>query len=67
MAKKKNIKDLTLDELSKKLTELNDSMLNYRFQKTLQQLEDPKKISLNKKDIARVKTFIKQFELGLKK
>tara|TARA_S200000501_G_scaffold272529_1_gene256308 strand:- start:265 stop:468 length:204 start_codon:yes stop_codon:yes gene_type:complete len=67
MAKNKNIKDLSLDELNKKLIELNDSMLNYRFQKTLQQLEDPKKISLNKKDIARVKTFIKQFELGLKK
>tara|TARA_B100000953_G_scaffold271894_1_gene243000 strand:+ start:68 stop:271 length:204 start_codon:yes stop_codon:yes gene_type:complete len=67
MAKKKNIKDLTLVELNKKLTELNDSILNYRFQKTLQQLEDPKQISQNKKDIARVKTFIRQFELGLRK
>jgi large subunit ribosomal protein L29 len=67
MAKKKNLKDLSLDELNKKLIELNDSMLNYRFQKTLQQLEDPKQINQNRKDIARVKTFIKQFELGLKK
>jgi large subunit ribosomal protein L29 len=67
MAKKKNIKDLTLVELNKKLTELNDSMLNYRFQKTLQQLDDPKQISQNKKDVARVKTFIRQFELGLRK
>ena len=67
MAKKKNLKDLSLDELNKKLIELNDSMLNYRFQKTLQQLEDPKQINHNRKDIARVKTFIKQFELGLKK
>ena len=67
MAKKKDIKDLTLVELNKKLIELNDSMMNYRFQKTLQQLEDPKQISLNKKDIARVKTFIRQFELGLRK
>lgn len=67
MAKKKNIKDLTLDELNKKLIELNDSMLNFRFQKTLQQLEDPKKISQNRKDIARVKTFIRQFELELRK
>jgi|TARA_X000000368_G_scaffold338720_1_gene276743 large subunit ribosomal protein L29 len=67
MAKKKDIKDLTLEELNKKLIELNDSMLNYRFQKTLQQLEDPKQISENKKDIARVKTFIRQFELGLRK
>ena len=67
MAKKKDIKDLTLVELNKKLIELNDSMMNYRFQKTLQQLEDPKQISQNKKDIARVKTFIRQYELGLKK
>tara|TARA_A100001388_G_C28762680_1_gene498734 strand:- start:629 stop:832 length:204 start_codon:yes stop_codon:yes gene_type:complete len=67
MAKKKNLKDLSLDELNKKLIELNDSMLNFRFQKTLQQLEDPKQINQNRKDIARVKTFIKQFELGLKK
>ena len=67
MAKKKSLKDLSLDELNKKLIELNDSMLNFRFQKTLQQLEDPKQINHNRKDIARVKTFIKQFELGLKK
>ena len=67
MAKKKNLKELSLDELNKKLIELNDSMLNFRFQKTLQQLEDPKQINQNRKDIARVKTFIKQFELGLKK
>ena len=67
MAKKKDIKDLTLEELNKKLIELNDSMLNYRFQKTLQQLEDPKQINQNKKDIARVKTFIRQFELELRK
>ena len=67
MAKKKTLKDLSLDELNKKLIELNDSMLNFRFQKTLQQLEDPKQINQNRKDIARVKTFIKQFELGLKK
>ena len=67
MAKKKSLKDLSLDELNKKLIELNDSMLNFRFQKTLQQLEDPKQINQNRRDIARVKTFIKQFELGLKK
>ena len=67
MAKKKSLKALSLDELNKKLIELNDSMLNFRFQKTLQQLEDPKQINQNRKDIARVKTFIKQFELGLKK
>ena len=67
MAKKKNINEMSIDELKKELINLNDAMLNFRFQKSLQQLEDPQTISLNRKSIARVKTFIRQFELGLKK
>ena len=67
MAKKKNINAMTVDELKKELIELEESMLNLRFQKSLQQLEDPLQIKSNKKNIARVKTFIRQYELGLKK
>jgi len=67
MAKKKNIRDMSIEELEKELNDLNDSMLNFRFQKSLQQLEDQQIISQNRKNIARVKTFIRQFELGLKK
>jgi len=67
MAKKKNINAMTIDELKKELNDLEESMLNLRFQKSLQQLEDPLQINSNKKNIARVKTFIRQYELGLKK
>tara|TARA_B100000676_G_C17913985_1_gene751603 strand:- start:348 stop:551 length:204 start_codon:yes stop_codon:yes gene_type:complete len=67
MAKKKNINQMSMDELKKELNDLNDSMMNFRFQKSLQQLEHPQKISQNRKNIARIKTFIRQFELGLKK
>ena len=58
---------MSVDELKKELNDLNDSMMNFRFQKSLQQLEHPQKISQNRKNIARIKTFIRQFELGLKK
>lgn len=57
---------MTVDELKKELNEIKDSMLNLRFQKSLQQLEDPKKISYNRKNIARIKTFIRQYEIGIK-
>ena len=67
MAKKKNINVMSLDELKKELNDLEESMLNLRFQKSLQQLEDPLQLKSNKKNVARVKTFIKQYELGLKK
>ena len=58
---------MSLDELKKELSTLGDAMLNLRFQKSLQQLEDPILISNNKKNIARIKTYIRQHELGLKK
>ena len=67
MAKKKNINDMGVDELKVKLNDLSESLFNFKFQKALQQLEHPQKLKHIKKDIARVKTFIKEFELGIKK
>ena len=58
---------MSLKELKKELNEVGEAILNFRFQKSLQQLEDQQIISQNRKNIARVKTFIRQFELGLKK
>ena len=66
MAKKNDIKNMSVKELNVKLIDLNDSLFNFRFQKSLQQLEHPQKLKHIKKDIARVKTFIKEYELGIK-
>ena len=66
MAKKKNIKDMSADELKSNLKELMDSLFNFKFQKALQQLEHPLKIRHIKRDIARVKTYLREYELGKK-
>ena len=62
MAKKKNIKEMSLDDLKSTLSDYNDAIFNLRFQKTLQQLEYPQQIRHMRKDIARVKTLIRQLE-----
>ena len=67
MAKKKNIGEMGLEELNIKLKDLKDSLFNFNFQKALQQLEHPQQLRHVKKNIARVKTFIKEYELGIKK
>ena len=67
MAKKKNIIDMNVDELNVELKNLNVSLLNFRFQKALQQLEHPQKIKHVKKGIAQVKTAIRELELGIRK
>ena len=63
MAKKKNIKDMSLEELNAKLVECKESLFNFRFQKSLQQLEHPKVIRETRREIARVMTFIRKHEL----
>ena len=66
MAKEKKISEMDVEELQAKLIEYRDSLFNFRFQKSLQQLEHPKIISKTKKQIARVKTFIRQNEMKVK-
>ena len=54
--KANEIKDMTVDELNSKLAELKQELFN------LNQLENPKRLQAVKKDIARVKTFIRKQE-----
>ena len=50
-------------ELDAKLLELKDELFKLRFQQAINQLENPMRISAVKKDIARVKTVIRDIEL----
>lgn len=57
------IREMTADELTNKLTELKSELFNLRFQLAINQLDNPMRISAVKKDIARVKTIIRENEL----
>lgn len=65
MAKKKKYSEMTIQELNVELMEVKSSLFNFRFQKSMQQLEHPQKITHTKKEIARIKTFIRKLELGI--
>ena len=57
---------MTVSELETKLQDDYESLQNFRFQKALQQLENPVQIKHVKKDIAQVKTLLKEYELGIR-
>ena len=63
MAKEKPINEMNIDELKAKLVESQQSLFNFRFQKSLQQLEHPQKIRFARRELARIKTFIRQREI----
>lgn len=60
--KANEIKEMTLVELNNKLTDLRKELFNLRFQHAVNQLDNPMRIKAVKKDIARVKTFIREQE-----
>ena len=60
--KANEIKDMTAEELNTKLAELKEEQFNLRFQHAVNQLENPKRLQAVRKDIARVKTFIRKHE-----
>jgi len=48
------LRDLTLDELRRKESDLNAELFNLRFQLATNQLENPMRLPSTKKDLARV-------------
>ena len=59
----KEIRQSTLPELNEQLTKLKEELFNLRFQLAINQLDNPMRIAAVKKDIARVKTIIRENEL----
>ena len=59
----KEIRELSLSELNNKLADLKDQLFKLRFQLAINQLENPMSIVAVKKDIARVKTIIREIEI----
>ncbi|HBV96158.1 MAG: 50S ribosomal protein L29 [Peptococcaceae bacterium BICA1-7] len=62
--KVKEIKEMSADELKKALDDSKDELFKLKFQLATGQLDNPMRIKEVKKDIARVKTIIRQRELG---
>ncbi|MCD6420230.1 MAG: 50S ribosomal protein L29 [Synergistetes bacterium] len=58
------LRDLTINELKLKLRDLKQEFLNLRFQNSIGQLNNPRRIREVRKDVARILTIIREKELG---
>ena len=64
--KKQDLTELSIEELKVKLKDNQDAVMNLRFQKALQQLDHPKMVTHVKREIAQIKTVLREFELGIR-
>jgi large subunit ribosomal protein L29 len=63
MMKAQELRELGAEELTHRLDELYQEMFNLRFQLATRQLNDTSRVKQVRKDIARVKTLIREREL----
>ena len=61
-----DINKLSKSELEVKLTENQEALVKFRFQKVLQQLEKPQAIRATRREIAQIKTVIRELDLGIR-
>ena len=66
MADLKKIRKLSTDKLKDRLKDCYESITNMRFQKVLGDLEYPQKIRETKKEIAQIKTILREYDLGIR-
>jgi large subunit ribosomal protein L29 len=66
MAKKENYKEMADDELKKKLDELVKGLFNLRFRKVTDVVENPAQFKKDRRNIARIKTVLRERELKAK-
>lgn len=60
--KMSEIRDLSVQELKRRLSDEEESLANLRFQLSTSQLESPIKVRTVRRDIARIMTLIRQKE-----
>jgi large subunit ribosomal protein L29 len=65
--KTSEIRDMNLDEMQRKVSDLKEELFNLRFQHEIGQLENPQRLKQTKKDIARIGTIIREVTLNQKK
>ncbi|MDM8553780.1 50S ribosomal protein L29 [Desulfococcaceae bacterium HSG7] len=54
------IRELTIEEMRQKISDKNEELLNLRFQNTIGQVENPQRIKIVRRTIARIKTILNQ-------
>ena len=65
--KASEMRDLNLDEMHRKISDLKEELFNLRFQHEIGQLENPQRMKLTKREIARLKTIIGEVTVNKKK
>ena len=58
--KASNMRDMSVDEINQRVTELREELFNLRFRNTMRQLDNPLKIRESRREMARLLTVLRE-------
>ncbi len=61
-AKAQTMKELTLEEIKQRVTDLREELFNLRFRNSMRQLDNPLKIRESRREMARLLTVLREKE-----
>jgi large subunit ribosomal protein L29 len=64
--KSHDMRDMTLDELQTRHDEMLDELVNLRIRLPLKQVDNPLRVRMLRRDIARARTILREKALGAK-
>jgi len=67
MAEKIKFKDLTVPELTHKLSDFKEELRNLRFSKVIGQVSNTGRLRVVRRSVARINTILKEYTLGIRK
>jgi large subunit ribosomal protein L29 len=65
MMKSERLREMTREELSHQIRELEDELFNLRVRRALQPPDNPLRLRLLRRQLARVRTILREGELGI--
>ena len=64
--KTEQIREMSLPEIASQLHDFEEELTNLQFQKVTSQLDNPLRIRSIRRDIARLKTILREHETGIR-
>jgi large subunit ribosomal protein L29 len=65
--KSEQIRDMTTDEVLQRKAEIEEELFNLKLLKSTKELSNPLKLRTLRRDLARIKTILREDELSLRK
>ena len=65
MLRSNEIRDMAIEEIEQRMHDLEEELFNLKFRRAVRQIENPLRIRMLRRELARIKTILNEHKLGI--